>query len=68
MGWTRDSAETMAVAAALTVSMLLLLRLPMMEMVFPVTGVRGLMVVEWFYGEMQSWRERERERVESMYE
>lgn len=32
-----------------------------MEMVFPVTGVRGLMVVEWFYGEMQSWRERERE-------
>ena len=55
MGWTRDSAETMAVAAALTVSMLLLLRLPMMEMVFPVTGVRGLTVVEWFLGEMQSW-------------
>jgi hypothetical protein len=47
VGWTRDSAVTMAVAAALTVSMLLLLRLVMAgfggkhgeEVYFPVTGV-----------------------------
>ena len=64
VGWTLDSAVTMAVAAAFTVSTLLL-RLPMADSHggtdggggrwFPVTGAGEVTAEEGVSGEMQSW-------------